>query len=101
MKLKKDDKVKITVGKDRGKTGKILKVYPDKGTVLVEGLNMFKKHRRPTRQGEKGEIINISRPIKVSNVQYICGNCGKTVRLGFRVEGDKKVRVCKKCGSTA
>jgi large subunit ribosomal protein L24 len=99
MKLKKGDKVKIITGKDKNKQGKILKVFPKKNKVLVEGLNLYKKHVKPRRQGEKGEIVNVPRPLYASNVMLVCSSCGKAVRVGFRFEGEKKVRYCKKCFS--
>ncbi len=100
MKLKKGDNVKVLSGKDRGKTGKILRVDGDSGKILVEGRNMFKKHQRPRKQGEKGEIISISRPMYASKVALVCPSCGKPARLGARFEGDKKIRFCKKCQSS-
>jgi len=87
----------ILTGKDRGKKGKIIKVLPKKNKVIVEGLNLVKKHRRPTRQGEKGEIISVPRPIDASNVAIWCSVCGRKTRVGYRLEGDKKLRICKKC----
>jgi len=99
MKLKKNDKVQIISGKDRGKTGKVLNILNDRDMVLVEGVNLYKKHQRPRKQGEKGEIIIVPRPIRVSKVMYTCLACGRITRLGGRVEGGKKVRICKKCGA--
>lgn len=96
MRLKKNDNVKLLAGKDRGKTGKLLRVDIEKNTVLMEGITQ-KRHRRPRKQGEKGEIVSVPRPIHISNVALICPNCGKTTRIGGRVEGEKKVRYCKKC----
>lgn len=100
MKLHKGDNVKILSGKDRGKTGKILRVYPEDSQVLVEGANMYKKHQRPRRQGEKGETVSVSRPLTASKVAIICPSCGKTARIGIRMEGEAKVRFCKKCQSS-
>lgn len=100
MRIKKGDKVQIMVGKDSGKNGKILYVDTKKNAVMVEGLNVFKKHKRPTRQGEKGQIISITKPIKAANVQLLCPSCEKPTRVGFRFEGEKKVRMCKKCKAT-
>ncbi|MGB9848093.1 MAG: 50S ribosomal protein L24 [Minisyncoccia bacterium] len=97
LKFKKGDEVIMLTGKDRGKRGKIIKVLPDKNKVVVEGLNLIKKHLRPKRQGEKGEIINLPRPVDASNVALWCSTCGKGVRAGYRFEGDKKIRICKKC----
>lgn len=96
MRLKKNDNVKLLAGKDRGKTGKLLRVDTEKNTVLVEGITQ-KRHRRPRKQGEKGEIVSVPRPLHISNVAIVCPNCDKTTRLGARTEGEKKVRYCKKC----
>lgn len=98
MKLRKNDNVKVMAGKEKGKTGKIAAVLPTKGKVVIEGLNMYKKHVRPKRQGEKGQIVAIARPIEASNVMIVCGSCGKTTRIGIEIgkEGAKK-RYCKKC----
>ena len=97
MKIKKGDTVKILTGKDRAKTGKVIKVYPKEEKVTVEGLTIYKKHVRPKRQGEKGEVVQVVRPIHFSNVALFCVNCGKAVRVGFRQEEKQKVRYCKNC----
>jgi large subunit ribosomal protein L24 len=99
MKLLKGDNVKVLSGKDRGKTGKILSVSRSDASALVEGINLFKKHRRPRRQGEKGEVVTVPRPLHIGKIALICGSCGKATRVGMRIEGDKKSRYCKKCGS--
>lgn len=99
MKIKKGDNVKMLAGKDRGKTGKILRVLPDRERVVVDGANMLKRHVRPRRQGQKGEVIQFPSSVHVSNIQLVCGSCGKITRAGYRMEGEKKVRVCKKCES--
>jgi len=100
MKIKKGDTVKILIGKDNGKTGKVLVVDAKNKKVLVEGLNMFKKHQKPKRQGEKGEIISVARPMNASNVLLVCPRCGQSTRVGYKMEGGKKLRTCKKCKST-
>jgi large subunit ribosomal protein L24 len=98
MKIVKNDKIKVLVGKDRGKTGKVLKVMPKKNKVVVEGLNLIIKNVRPRRQGEKGQRIQFPRPIDISNVMLICPHCGKPVHLAYKLREDKKkVRICKKC----
>lgn len=97
MKIKKNDTIKILVGKDKGKTGKILKVFPKESKVLVEGLNLYKKHVRPKKQGEKGQIILLPRQINASNVAIVCSSCGRTTRIGYKIEGKNKTRICKKC----
>ena len=89
--------MKIITGKDQGKSGKVLAVLPQRRKVVVEGLNVVKKHVRPRRQGEKGEIISVPRPLDISNVQIACGRCGKGVRTGFRLVGKTRIRVCVKC----
>ncbi len=103
MNIKKNDKVKILAGKDRGKIGKVLQVMPQEGRISVEGLNLLIKHLRPRREGEKGQRIEFPAFINASNVAVVCAKCGRATRLGFKtmkIEGkkDKKVRVCRKCG---
>lgn len=101
MKIHKGDNVKIMVGKDRGKTGKVLKVDLAAGSITVENLNMFKRHRRARKQGEKGEIVSVARPIDASNVKVVCSSCGKPTRVGYRISGEgankQKSRTCKNC----
>ncbi|HEY4484657.1 MAG TPA: 50S ribosomal protein L24 [Candidatus Paceibacterota bacterium] len=102
MKIKKNDKVRMLSGKDRGKTGKIIFVLnkEDKGArVVVEGLNKVKKHQRPKKQGQKGQIVSVERAVAISSVQLICPSCSKPTRVGQKVEGKNKTRVCKKCGA--
>ena len=97
MKLKKGDRVKVIAGKDLGKNGVIMRVIPEKDKVIVEGVNIAKKHQRPTRATMQGGIIDKDMPIHVSNVALICGSCGAT-RLGYRFDDvGKKVRICRKC----
>jgi len=98
MKIKKNDTVLIITGKDKGKKGKVLEAFPREGKIVVEGVNLAKKHRRPTRQEEKGQIIEIPKPIDVSNVKLVCPKCGQAVRVGYRLTGKDKERICKKCG---
>jgi len=97
MKLKKGDNVLIIAGKDKGKTGKITKAYPKDLKVLVEGINLRKKHVRPKREGEKGQVVEIPAAVDVSSVKIICPKCGKAVRVGYKIEKDRKFRICKKC----
>lgn len=101
MKFKKGDQVQILSGKDRGQTGSISHVFKDKDRVIVADLNMFKKRSKPKKQGQKGETIMMARSIPAANVMYICKNCKRPTRLGARVEGDQKVRYCKKCDASA
>ena len=98
MKLKKDDNVLVISGKDRGRKGKILEVLPKKGKIVVEGVNIHKKHRKPKSQGQKGEIIEVAVPFDASNVKIVCPKCAKPARVGRKVTPEKKYRVCKKCG---
>lgn len=97
--IKKGDNVKMLSGKDRGKKGTVslVLVKDGKQKVVVGGLNKVKKHQRPRKQGQKGQIISVERPVFLSTVQLICKNCGKPTRVGFRIDQDKKERVCKKC----
>lgn len=98
MKIKKSDIVLIISGKDKGKKGKVLKVLPKEEKIIVEGINLRKKHIRPKRSGEKGQVIEVPSPLHVSNVKLICPKCGKAVRIGYRITNKKKFRICKKCG---
>lgn len=97
MKLKKGDSVKILSGKDRGKTGTILHAMPNADKVVIDGLNVFKKRSRPRNQGEKGQTVLVPRPLPASRVMLVCSSCKRPTRVGFRVDGAKKVRYCKKC----
>jgi len=97
MKIKKGDNVLIIKGKDRGKKGKVLQVFPNENRVIVEGINLRKKHQRPRRAGEKGQIIIVPGRLSVANVKLICSKCGQTTRVGYKIEGGKKFRICKKC----
>ncbi|MDR1220190.1 MAG: 50S ribosomal protein L24 [Treponema sp.] len=97
FKLKKEDTVEIMTGKDKKKRGRILKILRDKDRVVVEGLNIVKKARKRRNQQDRGGIIEIEAPLHISNIQIICKKCGPT-RIGIKIDGDKKIRVCKKCG---
>jgi large subunit ribosomal protein L24 len=98
--LKKGDMVKVISGKEKGKTGKILKTICDKNQIIVEKLNVVKRHKRPDAKG-KGGILEKEGPINVSKVMYVCNKCDVGVRIGFRIlEDGAKVRVCKKCNET-
>jgi large subunit ribosomal protein L24 len=96
-KLKKGDQVQIITGKDKGKKGRILRIDRLTGKVIVEGLNMVKKTQRPKSQNDKGGIIEIEAALPASNVQILCKKCGVT-RIGIKVDGKNKTRVCRKCG---
>lgn len=99
IRIKKGDTVKISIGKDRGKTGKVLRVLAKENRVLVEGLNVFKKRQRPRRQGEKGETVMVPRPLQMANVLPVCPSCGTGVRIAVKGEGEGKSRSCRKCGT--
>lgn len=98
MKIKKDDKILVISGKDKGKEGKVLKVFHKKATLLVENVNLGKKHVKPRREGEKGQIVEVPAPVHVSNVKFLCLKCRKASRLGYKKEKKEKHRICKKCG---
>ncbi len=101
MKIKKGDTVEILSGKDRGKRGKVLGVFPAEGRALLEGINVKKRHERPRRAGRKGSIIAMPAPIAVSVVELVCPHCGKPTRVGYRRDdAGKKVRWCKRCKAT-
>jgi large subunit ribosomal protein L24 len=98
LKLKKNDRVVVTAGKDKGKIGKVLKITPDKTRVIVERVNMIKRHTRPSKKG-KGGIVEKEGSIHVSNVSIICGKCTEVSRVGKKIlEDGTTVRVCRKCG---
>jgi large subunit ribosomal protein L24 len=97
MKIKKGDNVLIIAGKDKGRTGKVTKAIPDALKVLVEGINLKKKHVRPKKEGEKGQVVEIPAPLNVSNIKIICPKCGKATRVGYKIEKNVKSRICKKC----
>jgi large subunit ribosomal protein L24 len=98
MKLKKGDNVMIMSGKDRKQSGKILRTYPQQERIVIDGLNMRKRHIRPRKQGQKGEIIQLPSPMNVSNVMLVCPKCGKPTRIGYKLTDTAKLRICKKCG---
>jgi large subunit ribosomal protein L24 len=98
MKIRKNDTVLVIAGKDRGKKGKVQRVLPRKGRVLVEGVNMIKRHLRPRPGLRQAGIIQREAPIAISNVMLICGKCNRPARVGFKfLEDGRKVRVCKRC----
>ena len=96
--VKKDDLVMVVAGKDKGKSGKVLRVLPEKGRVLVENLNVVKRHTRPSQTNNEGGIIEKESPIAISNVQLLCPGCNQAARTGIKMLDDgSKVRFCKKC----
>ncbi len=96
-KLKKEDLVQVVAGKEKGKTGKIVRIDREKGKVIIAGINMVKKAKKPRKQGEKGGIVEIEAPIDISNVMIMCKKCGPS-RISIEVSGDQKIRKCSKCG---
>ena len=99
MNIRKDDKVVVLSGKDKGKQGKVLVADPKAMKVIVEGVNVATKHQKPRKQGEEGGIIKVETPIYVSKVMVICPKCGKPTRVAHKLDAGKSVRVCKKCGA--
>ena len=99
MRLREGDKVKVISGKDAGKESRISKVYPKKDQVIVEGVNTAKRHTRPRGQTMQGGIVDKDMPIHVSNVMIMCEDCGRPVRISYRVDEHGKYRVCPRCGS--
>ena len=113
MIIKKGDKVKILTGKDKGKTGKVLQVFPGRGKASIEGLNLLIKHLRPRKQGEQGQRVEFPAPLSISNVMLVCPKCGKPSRTGRNKQSDpalikdtetagkkfktKKTRICRRC----
>lgn len=100
MKIKQGDNVIVIAGKDKGKEGKVTKTISEKNQVVVEGVNERKRHQRPRKQGQKGQIIPFSAPVDVSNVAVKDPKSGKPTRIGYTKEGGKKVRIAKKSGTT-
>lgn len=100
MKLIKGDSVKVVAGKDKGKIGKILSVYQDDQKVLVENINQYKRHLKKKTQNDSSQIVTLTKPLPVSNVSLICPKCNKMARVGFKIEKEKKIRFCKKCGKS-
>lgn len=99
MKIKKGDTVKIISGNDKGKQGKVLRVFSSENKILIEGINLKKKHVRPKQQGKKGELVKIALPLEVSRVMLVCNKCGKPARVGYKFENGRKCRICKRCGT--
>ena len=97
-KIKKGDEVMVLLGKDHGKSGQVEKVLSKKGQVLVVGVNIVKRHVGKRATGAEGGIIEILKPINMSNVALICPGCKQPTRVGYKIEGDMKMRICKKCG---
>ena len=97
MKLRKGDTVRVTVGKDSGREGKIERVYNKQNKILVHDINKYKKHVKKSEEAPQGGMMELTRPISIAKVMFVCPSCKKAARLGYEIEGDKKFRVCKKC----
>lgn len=100
MKIIKGDEVIVTLGKDKGKMGKVEKVFSKDGAIVVPGVSEFKRHKKGKMQGQKSEIVTIIKPIDVSKVALMCPKCHKPTRIGYKMEKNKKVRICRKCKAT-
>ena len=99
-KIKKGDTIKVTSGKDAGKTGKVLRMVHARGRGTVEGVNMVIKHLRPRREGEKGQRVQFPATLSIANMRLVCPQCGQMTRVGFVVpENGSKMRTCKKCNA--
>ena len=99
MKLRKGDTVKVLSGNDKGKTGEVLEVLPKADKIVVKEVNIRKKHVKARKQGEESGIISVECSIPAAKVNVVCPKCGKTTKVGYSVEKDEKVRICKKCGA--
>lgn len=97
MKLKKGDTIIVTTGKDKGKKGKVDKVLPGQGAVVVAGVNVFKRHRKKKDEKNAGGIIDITKPVAVSKLALVCPKCNQPTRVGYIVVKDEKERICRKC----
>ena len=97
MKLKKGDEVKVVRGKDKGKTGKIEKVFPKLDKIIIPNVNLYKRHLKARSQKQPSEIITLTKPLYVSNVKLICPKCHLITRAGYKVDDKSKIRICRKC----
>jgi large subunit ribosomal protein L24 len=98
FRIRKNDTVQVLAGKDKGKRGAIVKILPDKDTVIVSGVNIVKKAMKKRSQQDQGGIAEVEAPLNISNVAIVCKKCGRPVKIGYKIDGEKKVRVCRKCG---
>ncbi len=99
MRIHKGDTVKVMTGKNKGRTAEVVRAMPDKNRIIVEGVNVAKRHSKPTRATQQGGVIDKFMPFDVSNVAVVCKSCDQPTRVGYRFEADgEKVRICKKCG---
>ena len=99
MRIKKGDTVQVLSGNDKDKKGEVLEVIPKDSKIVVKGVNVRKKHIKPRKQGDEGGILSIECAIDSSKVNVVCPKCGKSTRVEYKIEDDKKVRICKKCGA--
>lgn len=99
MRIKKGDNVQVLSGNDKGKTGEVLEVIPKEDKIIVKGVNIRKKHVKARRQGDESGIIPVECAIPSSKVNVVCSKCGKATKVGYSMEKDQKVRICKKCGA--
>ncbi|MBI3980550.1 50S ribosomal protein L24 [Candidatus Microgenomates bacterium] len=97
MKIYKGDEVIVTLGKDKGKKGKVEKILPKSKAVVVNGVNLYKRHVKRQSRETKGQIVEITKPLAISKVAVICPSCKKPTRIGYKMEGQEKKRMCKKC----
>ena len=97
MKIKKGDEVEVLSGKEIGKRGTVMRVLPADNKLIVDRVNVVKKHQKPTRATMQGGIIDKEMPLHASNVGIVCGKCNRATRIGYRFDGDKKIRICRKC----
>lgn len=98
MKIKKEDTVKVITGKDKGKSGRVIKVFPKVNRATVEGINLVKKHMRRTQENQQGGVVSVERPIHISNLKLFCKQCNRASRVGFSFDKEgKKQRICKLC----
>ena len=100
MKIKKGDNVQVLSGNDKGKKGEVLEVMPKENKVIVKGVNVRTKHVKARKQGDESGIIPVECSISSSKVNVVCPKCGKATKVGYKIEKDEKVRICKKCGAT-
>jgi len=97
FKIKKEDTVQVIAGKDKGKRGRVLRILRDKDRVMVEGVNIVKKAQKRRKQQDRGGIMEVEAALHSSNIMIVCKKCGPT-RIGYKIDGTEKIRVCKKCG---
>jgi large subunit ribosomal protein L24 len=97
MKIRTKDTVIVSKGKDIGKTGRVERVLIKKGKVVVSGINIYKKHGRPSKKNPKGGVIDVTMPMRVENVTLVCPHCSKPSKVSYKLVGNKKVRICRKC----